>query len=70
MNNIYADDLNIEKIQDELCFEKEVFLLVTDVISDTLLDIRYYHTLNFVGERIDSYEAKEKLYEENTKAKK
>jgi D-alanyl-D-alanine dipeptidase len=30
---------------------------VTDVIPDAVLDIRYYGTNNFVGERIDSYNA-------------
>jgi D-alanyl-D-alanine dipeptidase len=31
------------------------FVYVTDVIPDAILDIRYYGTNNFVGERIDSY---------------
>ncbi|MDR3331934.1 MAG: hypothetical protein LBT08_04835, partial [Synergistaceae bacterium] len=31
------------------------FVYVTDVAPDALLDIRYYGTNNFVGERIDSY---------------
>ena len=33
------------------------FVSVTDVIPDALLDVRYYSTYNFVGERIDGYEA-------------
>ena len=33
------------------------FVSVSDVIPDVLLDIRYYSTYNFVGERIDGYEA-------------
>lgn len=32
------------------------FVSVTDVIPDAMLDIRYYSTYNFVGERIDGYE--------------
>ena len=32
------------------------FVSVTDVIPDALLDIRYYSTYNFVGERINGYE--------------
>ncbi|MCL2086233.1 MAG: M15 family metallopeptidase [Oscillospiraceae bacterium] len=31
------------------------FVLVTDVIPDAILEIRYYSTYNFVGERIDDY---------------
>ena len=31
------------------------FVLLTDVIPDAILEMRYYSTFNFVGERIDSY---------------
>ncbi|MEE1200508.1 MAG: M15 family metallopeptidase [Christensenellales bacterium] len=33
------------------------FVMVTDVIPDAILEIRYYSTFNFVGTRIDAYEA-------------
>ena len=33
------------------------FVLLTDVIPDAILEIRYYSTFNFVGARIDAYEA-------------
>ena len=33
------------------------FVLLTDVIPESILEIRYYSTFNFVGERIDSYGA-------------
>ena len=33
------------------------FVSVTDVIPDAILEIRYYSTFNFVGQRIDAYEA-------------
>ncbi|MBQ7738962.1 MAG: M15 family metallopeptidase [Desulfovibrionaceae bacterium] len=33
------------------------FVLLTDIVPDILLDIRYYSTFNFVGERIRGYEA-------------
>lgn len=33
------------------------FVSVSDVLPDVLLDARYYSTYNFVGERIDGYEA-------------
>lgn len=32
------------------------FVLLTDVVPDVMLDIRYYSTFNFVGSRIDGYE--------------
>lgn len=38
-------------------FDQSGFVLLTDVIPDALLEIRYYSTLNFVGERIDAYKA-------------
>jgi len=31
------------------------FVLLTDVVSDAILEIRYYSTYNFVGKRIDGY---------------
>lgn len=34
----------------------EGFVLVTDVIPEVILEIRYFSTYNFVGERIDGYE--------------
>ena len=32
------------------------FVLLTDIVPDVILDIRYYSTYNFIGERIDGYE--------------
>ena len=32
------------------------FVLLTDVVPDVILEIRYYSTYNFVGERIDGYD--------------
>lgn len=32
------------------------FVLLSDVVPDVILEIRYYSTYNFVGERIDGYE--------------
>ena len=34
----------------------ENFVAITDVVPDVILEIRYYSTYNFVGERIDGYE--------------
>lgn len=36
---------------------RDAFVLVSEAIPDALLDIRYYTTYNFVGARIDGYEA-------------
>ena len=52
VNGICSEDFDAER-----SFEKAGFVLLTDVIPDALLEIRYYSTFNFVGERIDSYEA-------------
>ena len=36
--------------------DTSMFVNVTDVVPDAILEIRYYGTYNFVGERIDGYE--------------
>lgn len=42
---------------DTLHFSEDTsgFVLLSDVIPDILLDIRYYSAFNFIGERIDGY---------------
>ena len=37
-------------------YDSSDFVRVTDVIPDAILEIRYYSTYNFVGERIDGYD--------------
>ena len=32
------------------------FVVLTDVVPDVILEIRYYSTFNFVGTRVDGYE--------------
>ena len=32
------------------------FVLLTDIVPDVILEIRYYSTYNFIGDRIDGYE--------------
>lgn len=32
------------------------FVILSDIIPNAILEIRYYSTYNFVGERIDGYE--------------
>ena len=36
-------------------YDSSGFVNVTDVVPDAILEIRYYSTYNFVGERIDGY---------------
>ena len=36
-------------------WQRKNFVLITDVVPDAILEIRYYSTYNFVGERIDGY---------------
>lgn len=37
------------------------FVSITDVVPDAILEIRYYSTYNFVGTRVDGYEAPKAL---------
>lgn len=43
--------------QTDPTMDRSDFVVITDVIPDAILEIRYYSTYNFVGERIDGYEA-------------
>lgn len=43
--------------QADRTIEQSDFVMITDIIPDAILEIRYYSTYNFVGERIDGYEA-------------
>ena len=49
-----ADTVSAEKNE---VYEEEGFVMITDMIPDAILEIRYYSTFNFVGERINAYEA-------------
>ena len=57
MSNINIDDLVTKDRSGERSVDKSGFVLLTDVIPDILLEIRYYSTFNFVGERIAGYKA-------------
>lgn len=41
----------------EVPSEREAFVSVAEAIPDAILEIRYYSTYNFVGDRIQGYEA-------------
>ncbi len=46
------------KAEDEITFSDDSsdFVMLSDVVPDAILEIRYYSTYNFVGKRIDGYE--------------
>ena len=44
-----------EKRKDDPTLDRSGFVVITDVIPDAILEIRYYSTYNFVGTRIDGY---------------
>lgn len=43
--------------QQDSTMDRSDFVKITDVVPDAILEIRYYSTYNFVGARIDGYEA-------------
>ena len=36
-------------------FDSSGFVSITDVVPDVILEIRYYSTFNFIGDRVDGY---------------
>ena len=56
------DDAKFESVEEvvaeEVCAtdDNSQFVVLTDVVPDAILEIRYYSTYNFVGDRIDGYE--------------
>lgn len=42
--------------QNKFSSDKSDFVVLTDVVPDVILEIRYYSTYNFVGARVDGYE--------------
>ena len=50
-------DVSREDQKTKDCLDRSGFVVLADVIPDALMDIRYYTAYNFVGTRIDAYEA-------------
>lgn len=50
-----SEEGQIEKTGPE--YDSSGFVMVADVVPDVIQEIRYYTTYNFVGERIDGYDA-------------
>ena len=44
--------------EEEMIFSDDAsgFVLLSDAVPDAILEIRYYSTYNFIGDRIDGYE--------------
>ena len=57
MSNLPVDTLFSDAEDVRRSTDSSGFVLLTDVIPDALLEIRYYSTFNFVGKRIDGYHA-------------
>ena len=51
-------DTDSPALEDEVKLSDDAsdFVLLSDVVPDAILEIRYYSTYNFVGDRIDGYE--------------
>ena len=47
---------NIQNEEINLSDDSSNFVLLSEAVPDAILEIRYYSTYNFVGERIDGYE--------------
>ena len=59
-----AVDSSVQVVADEAVVNKsasndgkEGFVVVTDVVPDVILEIRYFSTFNFMGVRVDGYNA-------------
>ena len=53
-NAMMISDIKERLVREEM--KNAGFVFLTDVVPDAILEMRYYSTFNFVGERIDSYD--------------
>ena len=53
------DHITISEDGVKLSDDASDFVSITDVVPDAILEIRYYSTYNFIGDRIDGYEEPE-----------
>ena len=53
-----VDEIIVEELEDgrKLSNDSSDFVLLSEAVPDAILEIRYYSTYNFVGDRIDGYE--------------
>ena len=52
---VSSESLAQEVSADEVSYDASDFVLLTDVVPDAILEIRYFGTYNFVGARVDGY---------------
>ena len=52
----YAEKTGAEAQDVKLSSDSSGFVLLSEAVPDAILEIRYYSTYNFVGDRIDGYE--------------
>ena len=57
MNNLHVEDPMSDERKSKHYLDKSGFVVLADIIPDAIMDLRYYTDFNFVGTRIDSYEA-------------
>lgn len=58
-NEIKAPNVKVESKKDSniiLSDDSSDFVILSEAVPDVILEIRYYSTYNFVGDRIDGYE--------------
>jgi len=58
LGNTNSPDSAAAADKDNITFSNDSsdFVLLSDIVPDAILEIRYYSTYNFVGERINSYD--------------
>jgi len=58
LRNINSKDSIAAAVKNNIKFSNDSsdFVLLSDIVPDAILEIRYYSTYNFVGERIDGYD--------------
>ena len=55
-SSLDPDSITTAKDGSKLSSDSSDFVLLSEAVPDAILEIRYYSTYNFVGERIDGYE--------------
>ncbi|MBR4533458.1 MAG: M15 family metallopeptidase [Bacteroidaceae bacterium] len=57
ISGVMLDSCSPQKTETCAAEDSSQFVTLTDVVPDAILEIRYFGTYNFVGTRIDGYEA-------------
>ena len=54
--NLKQESSNLKKDNCKYSDDSSNFVILSEAVPDVILEIRYYSTYNFVGDRIDGYE--------------